>query len=237
VLIYAHRGASREYPENTLLAFRQALAAGVDGIELDLHATSDGVPVVIHDRGVERTTNGTDYVDAMTHSRLRTFDAGAGERVPTLAEVLKLVGHAVHLDLEIKGDGIADAVLAVLAGFPRARWAISSFDWDTLRDVRRIAPTAELWPLSRHWNERVSAIAAELASPAVALSAGAYTPGVAEAMRSAGRRAVIWTVNDPAEARRMRDLGAYALCTDVPALIIESGVGCRESEVGDRELA
>src|SRR5215213_4894602 len=87
MLIYAHRGASAIHPENTLRAFRHALAIGVDGIELDVHATADGIPVVIHDRDIGRTTNGAGYVDEMPLAQLETFDAGDGERVPTLAEV------------------------------------------------------------------------------------------------------------------------------------------------------
>jgi glycerophosphoryl diester phosphodiesterase len=215
-LIYAHRGASGDFPENTLLAVRQALAQGVDGIELDLHATADGIPVVIHDRAVARTTNGRGYVDEMTLARLRTLDAGHGERIPTLAEVLDLVGGVAHLDLEIKGNGIERAVLDVLGGFPSARWAISSFNWDTLRRVRDSAPAAELWPLSEHWGHDVAAVAAELCSPVVALFADALTPDSAAAIASAGLRAMVWTVNDVAEATRVRALGAFALCTDVP---------------------
>src|ERR687897_1201222 len=147
-LIYAHRGASAIHPENTLRAFRHALAIGVDGIELDVHATADGIPVVIHDRDVERSTNGTGYVDQMSLARLETFDAGDGERVPTLAEVLALVGDAAHLDIEIKGSGAEQAVLSVLAQPPTVRWAISSFSWETLRNLRRLDPIAELWPLA-----------------------------------------------------------------------------------------
>src|SRR5918997_6417535 len=117
-LIYAHRGASAIHPENTLRAFQHALALGVDGIELDVHATADGIPVVIHDRDVGRTTDGTGYVDEIQLARLQTFDAGDGERVPTLAEVLELVGSAAHLDVEIKGSGVERAVLDVLAQYP-----------------------------------------------------------------------------------------------------------------------
>src|SRR5215212_4855372 len=98
MLIYAHRGASAIHPENTLRAFRHALAIGVDGIELDVHATADGIPVVIHDRDIGRTTDGDGYVDQISLERLETFDAGQGERVPKLAEVLALVGDTAHLD-------------------------------------------------------------------------------------------------------------------------------------------
>jgi glycerophosphoryl diester phosphodiesterase len=215
-LIYAHRGASAIHPENTLRAFQHALAIGVDGIELDVHATADGVPVVIHDRDVGRTTDGTGYVDQIPPVRLETLDAGAGERVPTLAEVLALVGEGAHLDIEIKGSDVERAVLDVLAQHPNVRWAISSFAWDTLRTVRRLDLAAELWPLAERAGEELIAIAEELASPAVSLFTGAYTAEDAAKLRDAGLRVMVWTVNDAREARRIEDLGAFALCTDDP---------------------
>ncbi len=218
-LIYAHRGASAMHPENTLRAFRHALALGVDGIELDVHATADGIPVVIHDRDIARTTNGAGYVDEISLALLETFDAGAGERVPTLEAVLALVGDAAHLDIEIKGSGIERAVLDALAHYPVVTWAISSFAWDTLRAVRRLDPVAEVWPLAERVGDDLIAIAAELASPAVSLFAGAYTAETAPKLRDAGLRIVVWTVNDPPEARRVADLGAFALCTDDPQRI------------------
>ena len=219
-LIYAHRGASAHHPENTLRAFRQALALGVDGIELDVHATADGIPVVIHDRDLGRTTGGAGYVDQMPLARLQTLEAGDGERVPTLAEVLALVGDAAHLDIEIKGSDVERAVLDVLAGHPAVRWAISSFAWDTLRTVRGLDPAAELWPLAERVDDELIAIAAELASPAVSLLAGAFTAENAAKLREAGLRVIVWTVNDPLEARRVRDLGAFGLCTDDPQLLM-----------------
>jgi len=225
MLIYAHRGASGSLPENTLLAFRRALEVGADGIELDVRATSDSVPVVIHDRSVARTTNGSGFVDEMPLSQLQTLDAGQGERVPTLTETLALVGGAARLDLEIKQAGIAAAALRVLADFPQARWAISSFDWDILRNVRRLDASAELWLLAEAVNEALLAVAVELAAPAVSLTAAAYTPESAARLREAGLEVVVWTVNDPDDADRMRSLGAYAMCTDVPECFIEHAAG------------
>ena len=219
-LIYAHRGSSALHPENTLRAFRHALVSGVDGIELDVHATSDGVPVVIHDRNVERTTDGLGYVDQVPLTKLRTFDAGDGEPVPTLAEVLELVGATAHLDIEIKGSRVERAVLDVLAHRPETRWAISSFNWNILRTVLRLDPGAELWPLAEQFDDELTAVAAELGSPAVALFAGAYTPESARELRNAGLRVMVWTVNDVSEARRVRDLGAFALCSDDPECLL-----------------
>ncbi len=225
MLLYAHRGLSSRYPENTVLAFREALAAGVDGIELDVHVSSDGIPVVIHDRDVSRTTNGSGNVDDMPLVVLQALDAGAGERVPTLTEVLDLVGDSVHLDIEIKGLGAERATLDALTGYPSSRWAISSFNWNILRELRRRASYAALWPLAERVDDALFAIVAELGSPAVSLWTDAYTEESAPTLREAGLRIVVWTVNDHQEAERVRALGAYAICTDEPDHILQTASG------------
>ena len=169
----------------------------------------------------ERRT-GPGIVDEVPLSRLRELDAGRGESVPTLDEVLNLVGDQVHLDIEVKQSGIEEAVLRVLSAHPDTRWAISSFDWDTLRTLRALDDTAELWPLTEHWSDEVVAVARELGSPTVALFAGSYTPSTAAELREAGLSAMVWTVNDDGEARRVNELGAAALCTDYADRIIAS---------------
>ena len=219
--VYAHRGDSAAYPENTLLAFQKAIESGAYGIELDLHATVDGTVVVIHDRSLERTTTGHGYVDEQTLDTVRAADAGAGQPVPTFAEVLDLVGDRLHFDLEVKQPGIEAAVLDVLSAYPATRWAISSFEWEILKRLRELAPDAELWPLAMHIDDALLDVASVLGSPAVAVYAGAYTSPGAHVIREAGLAAMVWTVNDPAEALRVRDLGAMALCTDVPGAMVK----------------
>lgn len=222
--IYAHRGWSSRYPENTLLAFAEAVALGVSGIELDIQLSRDGVPVVIHDPKLARTTNGNGLVDELDLSELRTLDAGAGERVPTLREVLDLVGDSVHLDIEIKAPIAGNAVLAELGEFPHARWVISSFDWHVLRELRQVDETIELWPLAVECDESLLAVASELHSAVVALDKSAYSEDVARTLGDAGLRALLWTVNDIAEADRVERLGAFALCTDDPSQFINQGL-------------
>jgi len=107
--VFAHRGASAYAPENTLAAFQLALEQGADGIELDVNLTTDGHVVVIHDSIVDRTTNGSGEVRDMELKTLKSFDAGSwfapkfkGEKVPTLDEVLKLVGEDVFTNIELK---------------------------------------------------------------------------------------------------------------------------------------
>ena len=93
--IYAHRGVSAHLPENTLAAFSRAIELGVDGIELDVHLSADGIPVVIHDDTADRTTNGTGNISEFTAHQLGLLDAGDGQFVPTLAQVLNLAAGTV----------------------------------------------------------------------------------------------------------------------------------------------
>lgn len=110
VVMVAHRGGlDHGLPENTLAAFRHALQSGVDVIEIDLRGTKDGAVVVIHDKTVDRTTNGSGQVADKTLAELRKLDAGSGERIPTYEEVLKLVaGSSVRLLLDIKESAVLD---------------------------------------------------------------------------------------------------------------------------------
>ena len=110
VVLVAHRGAvGPGQPENTLAAFRQAIASGAEAIEIDLRGTKDGEIVVIHDRTVDRTTNGSGAVADQTLAELRRLDAGRGERIPTYQEVLRLVsGTGIVLLLDIKRGGVLD---------------------------------------------------------------------------------------------------------------------------------
>jgi glycerophosphoryl diester phosphodiesterase len=219
MLIYAHRGSSGTLPENTLAAFARALADGADGVELDLRCTADRVPVVLHDRAFDRTTNGHGNVDELTLAELRAFDAGGGEPVPTLADVLDLLAGRLPLDLEVKQVGIEREVLAVLARYPHADWAISAFDWDVLRAFRRLDPTTPTWPLAIAADDALFAVSRDLAAPVAVLMSSSYTPDSAARFAAAGLAVAVWTVNDVAEARRVRDLGAHALATDFPAEI------------------
>ncbi len=103
-LIIGHRGASAAAPENTLAAFRLAQQHGADGIEFDVQLSADGIPVVIHDDTVDRTTNGRGRVSDLTLAQLQTLDAGQGETIPTLAQVFAEFGTTLLYNLEIKND-------------------------------------------------------------------------------------------------------------------------------------
>jgi glycerophosphoryl diester phosphodiesterase len=224
VLLYAHRGASAVAPENTLTAFRRAIDDGADGVELDVRATADGTLVVLHDRDLSRTTAGTGFVDELALDQVLRYDAGGGDRVPTLMEVLDLLSGTLRLDLEVKQPGVEAALLDLLGAYPTAERAISSFDWNVLRTIRALDDEAELWPLSIVAENDLFATAAELKAPAVALLAAGIDEAVIERCEAAGLDVVAWTVNDPEGAFRLRRLGVAAVCTDAPA-VLRAAVG------------
>jgi glycerophosphoryl diester phosphodiesterase len=213
----AHRGAPREHPENTLPSFARAVELGADGIELDVHATRDGVVVVHHDpvpRAMSRDPAlvGRAIAD-LTHEQLSAFSVAPGVGIPTLAEVLSLVGDAAVVYVELKGTGIERAVIDVIrAG--GVRCAIHSFDHAAVARARDIAPELRRGLLfSRRPRDPAAALEA-----AGALDAWPEWPLVDDAFVSAvgrvGGRVIAWTVNDAAAARRLADMGVDGICTD-----------------------
>ena len=158
MLVVGHRGASGRAPENTLAAFEEAIALGVDAIELDVHLSRDGHLVVIHDQNLARTTNGRGLVHERSLSELQALDAGsgfgaafAGERVPSFEEVLVRIGRRVPLQVEIKGrtDGVAEATIAALRAHGLLDSTLmTSFLLDRLPLVRALAPKVQIGALA-----------------------------------------------------------------------------------------
>lgn len=213
--VYGHRGAPAEFPENTLASFRRALELDIAGIELDVHLSADGVPVVIHDETVDRTTNGQGAVANLTVDELRQLDAGNGEYVPTLAEVLDLVGDKLHVDIEVKANEAGEAVLNEVRD-RNTLWLISSFDWDVLRYVRSVDEGAEIWVLTVGATDEALNVVKELNASALAIWQKAIDEDVARMLTEEGIAFWPWTVNDPDQAAQLTEWGAIGICTDDP---------------------
>ncbi len=227
----AHRGASRIAPENTLAAFRIALEEGADGFELDVRFSQDGVPVVIHDADLRRTTNGTGRVERKTVAALRALDAGAwfdprfaGERIPTLDEVLEAFGDSVCYNIELKAFTSRDLkrVRAVVERVRRyglaERVLLSSFNPLALRWAWRLAPEIPRgllvptfpFPLRRAW------LAFLAPHQARHLPFSMINERAVRWCRRRGYAVVAWTVNAPEEMQRLIRLGVEAIITDEP---------------------
>jgi len=240
-LVAAHRGGAALWPENSLLAFRQALALGVDALEFDLHMTSDGELVVLHDPTLDRTTTGTGPVRDLKLAdlagvRLKTRDgAVTDERIPTFAQLLELAAAAVELLPEIKVDAnrqrydsIEEKVLALLrARGLLARTTVQAFQVETIRRLRALEPKARTMLLvARGDVERDRARPAEavrrardLGATDLGMNHRLIDADVMAAARAAGIRVSAWTVNEEADILRMVDLGVDMVMSDRPDLV------------------
>ena len=240
-LVAAHRGGAALWPENSLLAFRQALALRVDALEFDLHMTADDEIVVLHDPTLERTSTGRGPVRDLKLAdlaavRLKTRDGAAtDERVPTFAQALALAASApVELLPEIKVDanrqrydGIEEKALALLrARGLLGRTTLQAFQVETIRRVRALEPAARTMLLvSRGDVERDRARPAEavrrardLGATDLGMNHRLIDADVMAAARAAGVRLSAWTVNEEADIRRMIDLGVDIVMSDRPDL-------------------
>jgi glycerophosphoryl diester phosphodiesterase len=231
----AHRGASVAAPPNTLVAFETAVELGADGIEFDVRISADGVPVVIHDATVDATTDGGGRVADLTLAQLKELDAGsshapafAGERIPTLMEVLDTMSEELLLNIELKSGALWDDRLgqAVVDVIDRCavgeRVLLSSFNPLALRRVQKIAPHLAT-ALLQASATRPSLGFARLISPKpyVAIHPP-YTLVDERTMRWARQhnyRVHVWTVDDAAEMRRLITCGVDGIITNVPDLL------------------
>jgi glycerophosphoryl diester phosphodiesterase len=215
VIIFGHRGAPG-YPrraENTIGSFKKALQHGATGLELDVRRAGDGRLVVIHDETVNRTTNGSGYVRDLAYDQLRQFNAGCGEPIPLLIDVLDEFGARCLLNIELKDRGIArDVKRLVLERELEPHVIVSAFDWEELRPLIPEIPIALL--SSRLWN--LVRRASELGASAIHPRRNIVTRRLLATAREANLRVHVWTVNDPAEMSRFRELGIDGIFTDFP---------------------
>lgn len=227
--VIGHRGASGTFPENTLLAFQQALRDGADGVEFDVRLTAEGVPVVIHDATVDRTTDGRGRLSELPLAAVRELDAGRGERIPTLAEVFENIDEAPAI-VEVKDVAAGPAVVAVIdAAGARDRVVVGAYGGRALAAVRDagITTAATRWEAGLHWllsRAGSSHSAGRYQGLAVSEYSGRLKVVDRRFVTSAfrvGRPVHVWTVDDLATARSLRALGVAGILTNFPARMKE----------------
>jgi glycerophosphoryl diester phosphodiesterase len=185
-IIIGHRGASGHAPENTILSFRRALEFGAQMIELDIHETLDGRLVCIHDATLDRTTNGSGEVNGFTYEELLDFDAGEGEQIPLLEDVLKFASGNLQVNIELKVLEVEKQVLDIVERYEMFQDVIiSSFSHDTLSTIRSMSERA---PIAIFVQD----------------------------IHNAGLKIYPWTVNDQKTMKDLFTLGIDGLITDFP---------------------
>ncbi len=234
-VVIAHRGASAYAPENTMSAFRKALDMGAEGIELDVHLSKDGHPVVIHDEKIDRTSNGKGLVKDFTLEELRTFDFGswfspeyAGERIPTLEEVLELLEKWDGLlNIEIKSGiviypGIEKKLVELVRKYNMEHKVIySSFNHYSLAELKRIDPDAKIGLLYGEGLIDPWEYALRVGAYAIHPVFYAVVPEIVKGCRENGIAVNVFTVDHPDHISRMVDAGVDGIITNVPDIALK----------------
>jgi glycerophosphoryl diester phosphodiesterase len=234
-VIIAHRGASKQAPENTMAAFRKALELGAGGIELDVHLSSDNHLVVTHDEQLERTSNGKGLVRDKSFKELRELDFGSwfsgkykGEKIPELEEVLQLIDHWDGLlNIEIKNGpifypGIEKAVSDILCrhGLVK-RTIISSFNHYSLVEIKKINPELRTAPLYMAGLFEPWDYAKRIGASAIHPLFYNIVPEVMLGCKKNGIRVHPFTVDQPEYIRAMAAAGVDAIITNVPDVALK----------------
>ena len=215
MFIIGHRGARAVQPENTITALKEGMKCA-DFVEIDIHLTKDGVPVVLHDATLDRTTDGSGPVGGMTLCELREFNAGDGHPIPTLQEVCDLCFPSCGVVTEIKERGSEEAVCAILENHDAASLWVVSFHKESIMKVKGLLPRVKTGIIcSIDCSDPFSPVREAGADAIVPRSDTVSSEMVCEAHRQ-GLSVIIWTLNTPAAYLRAWESGADGWVTDEP---------------------
>jgi glycerophosphoryl diester phosphodiesterase len=226
VAVIGHRGAGGLAPENTLPSFELALALGADAVECDVHLSADGVPVILHDRTLERTTNGRGLVGQQTVAELKLLDAShryrdlSPARIPTLDELLTWARGRTCVVIELKGTeqpGLVEKTIDTVREHEMVRDAfLISFDHEALRRVRQVCPEALTGALYVARLADPIGLARAAAADALCPEWSTMTPSLVAVAHAAGLAVATWTPNDLPAIRSALTAGVDAITTDFP---------------------
>ena len=225
-LIGGHRGNPADHPENTLASFRSAIELGVDMIECDVHLSSDGQLVVIHDHTLDRTTDGTGLVAQHTLAELRRFDAGAGERLPVLSEVCELAMDRVGLCIEIKQipvpyPGLEERLVACLRQLGMLEQAaVISFHHGAVKRLKELEPRIAVGVIEGARPIDPAGIMRGAGASIYSPHYGAMDPQLVEEIHAAGGVVGVWTVDDAAAVAWCRACRPDSIFTNRPREIL-----------------
>jgi glycerophosphoryl diester phosphodiesterase len=230
--VFAHRGISGHFPENTMAAFQAALEAGADGIELDVQMAKDGMLVIIHDEKVDRTTGGTGYIKDMTFEEILQLDAGswfaevnAGETIPDLEKFLKwaaMEGNELLINIELKNDlivypGMEKKVIDLILKYGlEQRVIISSFNAESLRRVRDYHSTIQTGYLIEGIPENTLDMAKNIGADSIHCEEKFALSELGRKAMEAGFPLRVYTVNDENRSEFLTNAGVEVIMTDFP---------------------
>ncbi|MDO8518558.1 MAG: glycerophosphodiester phosphodiesterase family protein [Deltaproteobacteria bacterium] len=226
-LIIAHRGASREAPENTMKAFRLASEHGADGLELDVFLSADGSLVVTHDDNLRRLTGHNLETKKLTFAQLRELDFGQGEKIPLLSEVFEAFGEKFKvINVEIKStgfltNGVEKKLVELIRKFRlEEKIYVSSFNPLHIIRTKRLAPELKtgylISPALKHWLARRMVFIRNSGASTINLDYHWADETRLSGYQTLGKEIWVWTVDDPDEMKKWIARGVAAIITNYP---------------------
>lgn len=217
-----HRGACGHAPENTLASVRKALELGVHGFEFDIQLSKDGEPVVIHDDTLERTTSGTGNVCDYTLTELQKLDAGDGEKIPSLRNVLDLVDKRCRLFVELKAYRATNPVAEIVAhyvnhlGWSYEQFFVCSFDHLQIATIRTLNPQIHTCALIAGIPVSLAALATDAGAWAINPNVHHINQALVDDAHRRGLKVITWTADDPRDIHRVKALGVDGIISNYP---------------------
>jgi glycerophosphoryl diester phosphodiesterase len=216
-----HRGARGEKPENTLLGIRHALELGLDGIEIDIHLSQDGELIVIHDETLDRTTNGKGLVNKYSVEKLKTFDAGSGEKIPTLSEVIDLMKEFdKELFIEMKAPGAEEKILKLIKEKKFSDLSIlKAFNHRLILNFKNLAPNIRAQVLMDSLPIDPVSIIKSAKADGISVNTKMLDKTLVDQCHQAGFFVTTWNANTKEDLLKFTEMKVDYVCTDFPKLV------------------
>ena len=222
ILKIGHRGAKGYEPENTLAAFEKAINMNVEGIELDVHLSSDGQLMVLHDETIDRTTNGKGFVHQFSLKELKSFRIEQTQEIPTLAEVFDLVKRRCFINIELKGSDTVKAVTELISHYiSEKNWKykdflVSSFNWKMLEEIQLLDPKIRIGVLTEESIEEALAFAKKTKAFSIHPNFRLLTKENVALQQKNGFQVYPWTVNSEEDIQKIKSFNINGIISDFP---------------------
>lgn len=222
MLKIAHRGAKAYEPENTLKAFQKALDLNADGIELDVHLSSDGHVIVIHDETIDKMTNGKGFVNTLSLPELKSFLIDAQYEIPTLKEVFDLVNKKCLINIELKNADTLTKVVALIHEYVSGKnwkyehFIVSSFDWRALQEVHHLDSKIPIGVLTETDLDLAVAFAETIKAKTIHPHYHLLNEENVQAIQKKGFLVLPWTVNIEEDIQKIKNYNVDGIITDFP---------------------
>lgn len=217
-----HRGACGYAPENTLASMRKAIELKCDGFEFDIQLSKDGIPVVIHDDTLERTTNGKGLVRDFTLAELQKLNAGNGEKIPSLTDVIEMVDKRCRLFIELKAENSAKPVADIIAhsiehlGWNYEQFSVCSFNHLQISEIRSYLPKLQTGALLVGIPVTLAQIAVEAGAWSLNCAVYHTNQELVDDAHAKGLKVLLWTANTEEEIAKARALGVDGIFSNFP---------------------